>query len=177
MFILLNGAFGIGKTAVARELRSRLSGSAIIDPERIGFVIQRLPGYHRSDFQHVAAWRRLTIAWGRLAHRARGTVVIPMAFSEPAYLSEVRDGLAATGHSVLHFCLTAPLSVVQERLASRGEPASDPRWSWVHRRAAECCEAHERPEFEIRVPTAGLKPDDIGSRIVALVDSTVSAIS
>jgi len=41
MVILINGAFGIGKTTVARALSRRIPGSVICDPELIGFVLQR----------------------------------------------------------------------------------------------------------------------------------------
>lgn len=169
MFILVNGAFGIGKTAVANALKRLLVGAAIVDPEHIGLVLQRVPGSSKSDFQHLAAWRRLTVLWGRTVGYFRPTVIIPMAFSELAYLREVRSGLGATGRPVLHFCLTAPLNVVRERLAARGEPLSDARWSWVHRRAEECCQAHERPEFAVHVPTTGLSPEAIATALIPLV--------
>jgi predicted kinase len=154
MYVLLNGAFGIGKTTVARELRSRLRGAALFDPEWVGLILMRLPGYDESDFQHLASWRRLSVIGARSFGAVRGIVILPMAFSDIDYLEEVRSGLASTGRPVLHFCLTAPLDVVQSRLAERGEPADDPSWSWVHRRAAECCRAHESPSFEVRVPAA-----------------------
>lgn len=154
MYVLLNGAFGIGKTTVARELRRLLPGSAIFDPEWVGIALMRLPGYAASDFQHLAAWRRLSVLGARSLGKLRRTILIPMAFSELAYLDEVRQALASGGRPVLHFCLVAPLPVVQERLASRGEPADDSRWEWVHRRAAECCRAHESPRFAIHVPAA-----------------------
>jgi len=89
----------------------------------------------------------------RLVGAYRPTVVIPMAFSEMAYLDEVRRGLAASGRPVLHFCLTASLDVVQQRLSARGEAVDDPRFAWVHRRAIECCEAHRSPAFATLVPT------------------------
>lgn len=171
MYVLVNGAFGVGKTTVARELRRRLPGSVVFDPERLGLVLRRLPGYDRSDFQHLRTWRRLTVLCGHALGATRRTVIVPMAFSEPAYLAQVRAGLAARGRPVLHFCLTAPLDVVRERLAQRGEPADDPRWSWVHRRAAECCRAHERPEFAIQVPAEAASPAriaaDLATRVLA----------
>jgi len=43
--ILLNGAFGVGKTTVARRLVERLPAGAFYDPERIGFVLRRLPRF------------------------------------------------------------------------------------------------------------------------------------
>lgn len=166
MFILLNGAFGIGKSTVARELQRVLPASAIFDPERIGTVLKRLPGYARSDFQHLAAWRRLAVLGARSFGATRAFVIVPMAFSEVAYLHEVRSGLASSKRSVLHFCLTAPLEVVQARLAMRGEPLHDPRCAWVHRRAAECCRAHKRPQFAIHVPTADSSPEAVAAELL-----------
>jgi hypothetical protein len=64
--------------------------------------------------------------------------------------SEIRAGLAETARPVLHFCLVAPLELVRERLARRGEPVEEVRWAWVHRRAAECCAVHAGPEFAPR---------------------------
>src|SRR5437667_342963 len=43
MLIFLNGAFGIGKSTVARDVRRQLPKTVIFDPERIGFVLRRLP--------------------------------------------------------------------------------------------------------------------------------------
>ncbi|MBW2415202.1 MAG: hypothetical protein JRG76_11905 [Deltaproteobacteria bacterium] len=65
MIVLLNGAFGIGKTTVARGLRARMPGSGIFDPEMIGFVLRRLPGVRVNDYQDLAAWRLLTVAGAR----------------------------------------------------------------------------------------------------------------
>ena len=76
-----------------------------------------------------------------------------MTFSNLDYLAEIQEGLAKSGRRVFHFCLTAPLPIVRERLRNRGEPIDDPRWSWVHRRAEECCAAHQRPDFSTHVPT------------------------
>lgn len=165
MYVLLNGAFGIGKTAVARELQRLLPRAAIFDPEWVGFVLQRLPGYARSDFQHLPSWRRLTVVGARSLGSVRSTVIVPMAFSELRYLDEVRSGLASPARPALHFCLTAPLEVVRERLAKRGEPADDPRWGWVHRRAAECCAAHEGPRFAVHVPADDAAPLELAEEI------------
>lgn len=169
MYILINGAFGIGKTTVARELRSRLLRAILFDPELIGIILQRIPGAPRSDFQHFAKWRWLTVVVARLLGRFTKTVIIPMAFTDTGYLDEIRNGLARSGRPVLHFCLTAPLPIVRQRLAQRGEPLEDSRWSWVHRRAAECCEAHRHPDFALQIDTEKLSADEVAGAIVRLV--------
>lgn len=168
MYVFLNGAFGVGQTTVARELRTLLSG-AIYDPELIGLLLQRLPGRSRSDFQHFPSWRRLTIAGAKAAGAIHRIVIIPMAFSERAYLEEVRSGLLGGTRPVVHFCLTAPYAVVRERLAGRGEPEVDGRVSWVHRRAKECCAAHEDPAFRVHIPTAGRPARAVADEIAARI--------
>jgi hypothetical protein len=171
MYVLVNGAFGVGKTAVARELQRQLSDAVLFDPERIGWVLKRLPGYHRSDFQHLAVWRRSTVRLARFWGRLHSVVIVPMAFSELRYLDEVRSGLAATGRPVHHYCLTAPLPVIQARLAGRGEPPGDPRWAWVHRRAAECCAVHSDPAFATQLSTEGRSPAAIAAQIASRLES------
>lgn len=165
MFVLINGSFGIGKTTVARELRARLK-AAIYDPEIAGLALQRLPGLRVPDFQDLPAWRRLTVAGAKAVGWFRPIVIIPMAFSNRSYLDEVRDGLLRTKRPVSHFCLTAPLPIIQERIAKRGT-RDDGERSWVLRRAEECCTAHEDRAFAIHIPTEARSPAAIADDIVS----------
>ena len=57
MFVLINGAFGVGKSAVAQELRALLPGSIIYDPEPVGVALQRFVRPRPSDFQDLPSWR------------------------------------------------------------------------------------------------------------------------
>ena len=165
MVVLLNGSFGVGKTTVARELRRLIPGAVTMNPEYIGFVLQRLTVRRPDDFQDLAMWRRLTIAVARFIRRFAPTVIVPMAISDQRYLDEIRRGLG--DERVAHFCLTAPLDVVRARLAGRGEPVAGAKWDWVHRRAAECCAAHGSDDFETRVETEGRLPREIAADLAA----------
>jgi hypothetical protein len=156
MVVLINGAFGIGKTTVARLLSQRLPGSVIFDPERIGFVLQRfrrILGRPVEDFQDLRSWRRLSILGIRAARAFRPHVIVPMAISNASYLREIREGVARFEPRAQHFCLTAPLSVVEERLRHRSGWSTEAGRSWQYQRAAECCSAHEGPGFEERIST------------------------
>ena len=175
MFILINGAFGIGKSSVARELRTQLPGSVVYDPEPVGVALQRRVWPRPSDFQDLPSWRRLTVAAARCIAAVRTPVIIPMTFSNIGYLSEMQAGLARSGQPILHFCLTAPLEIVRQRLRSRGEPVDDPRWSWVHRRAAECCLAHQDSLFATHVPTESLPPSAVAADLAYRVSRPGSA--
>jgi broad-specificity NMP kinase len=154
VILLINGAFGIGKTTVARLLVKRLPRAIVFDPELIGIPLQRITGV--DDFQDLRLWRWLTVAALRIARLFFGNVVVPMAISDPAYLIRGRD--------VVHVCLVAPVEVVYERLAKRGRDAGE----WERRRAEECCVAHQRPEFARQVNAEGT-PEEIANAILRAI--------
>ena len=59
MLVWINGPFGGGKTATVYELHRRLPGSAVCDPEHVGFGMRRmLPPSLRGNFQDLPTWRR-----------------------------------------------------------------------------------------------------------------------
>lgn len=157
MFILLNGSFGIGKTATAACLRRELPGSTISDPERVGYVLRRLPAFllglqeQPADYQDMALWRRLIVHQARIAHRRARTVIVPMAFTDRTYLVDFAGALAATA-PVHKICLVAPLAVVRERLLRRGlAEGRTGLTEFETRRSAECVNAHGDPFFGIPV--------------------------
>src|SRR5262245_13032923 len=117
MVVLINGSFGIGKTTVAGLLRTHLAGSMVFNPEPLGLMIaglaRLLPLKDRTDdFQDLMLWRRATVRSIRILGRIRRTIIVPMAFSNTAYLSEMIASLRCSGIHTLHYCLTAPYHVV-----------------------------------------------------------------
>lgn len=174
MIVLLNGAFGIGKTEVARALARRLPWSTIFDPEKVGVPLQRaarLVGRTVDDFQDMSSWRRLTVLGLRASAVLSPCVIVPMAFSEPRYLDEIRGGAERFDRRVHHFCLVAPLAVVQERLRGRGDQPDT--HAWEYRRAAECCTAHKSDVFAVSVDATTETPDQLAARIAqAIVQTT-----
>ena len=166
MIVLVNGAFGIGKTTVARALVARLPRAVLYDPELIGIALQRLlrlTGRTVGDFQDLRVWRKLTIAAIRVMRLFSANVVVPMAFSNEEYLQEIRRGLQRFEPHVLHFCLVAPIAVVEERLRRRGVPERHAQW--LFRRASECCVAHRSGEFAMHVDAANRTAQEIANTI------------
>jgi hypothetical protein len=158
VILLLDGAFGIGKTTVARLVVARLPRAVLFDPELIGIALQRV--VRVDDFQDLRAWRRLTVASLRATRLLWPNIVVPMAFSNAQYLREISDGIRRFEPRVHHVCLTAPLDVVNERLRGRGaEP-------WAYRRAAECCIAHRQSAFDVRLPTEGRTPEAVAAEVL-----------
>lgn len=148
MFILINGSFGIGKTTAAKRLLSEVAGAVIFDPEDIGYVLRRLPaplvGRWRQppDYQDLALWR-LLIGWGgRMAHFHAPVVVVPMAFTNLAYLEGFSATLEKTA-PVRRVCLVAPLEVVRARLLARAQAEGRSGLSdFEITRSAECVGLH-----------------------------------
>jgi hypothetical protein len=175
MILLLNGAFGIGKTTVARALRRRLAGSAVFDPEHVGALVMLFPP-RRDDYQDSPAWRALTVMGIQAVRRLRGTVIVPMAFTNLGYLDQVRRGAGRADPDVRHLCLTAPLQVVVDRLTRRAhaEGRAEPG-AWQQRRAKECCEVHGGPAFAQQVPTEGLGPEDVADAVIRRLAGTPAA--
>lgn len=161
MIVLLNGAFGVGKTSAARALVKRLPRSVLFDPELIGIALQRVTRV--DDFQDLRLWRRLTIFGLRVTRLIWPNVVVPMAFSNTAYLDEIRTAISRFEPHVHHFCLVAPVAIVHERLRRRGaDPAKN---EWDFRRASECCRVHDREEFATQIAAADRDPDAIAEEL------------
>jgi hypothetical protein len=174
MIVFINGSFGVGKTTVSRLLVRQLPRSMLFDPEPIGLVLLHLRsawpiGARVDDFQDLSGWRAVFVRLLRLASRFRRVVVVPMAFSNPAYLREVSTGAARGDGDALHFCLTAPLAIVHARLNEREGPRGPSAWQL--RRSAECCEAHRSPDFAEHIPTEGRSPNEIASEILVRIRS------
>ncbi len=122
MLLWINGPFGGGKTQTAYEIRRRLPGSVVCDPEHVGFGLHRMtPPALRGDFQDLRAWRQGVYEVLDLTlRRHEGTVIAPMTVVEPAYFRETLGRLREQGHDVRHFALLAERDTVLRRLRERG---------------------------------------------------------
>ena len=173
MIVMLNGSFGVGKTTVAKLLRRSLPGSAIYDPEWVGFVLRRLPqwvklnGSGSDDYQDVVLWRRSAVAGVRLFRLcASGPVIVPMAFSRRDYFDEVITGIEPLDSELRVFCLKASLATVKKRLVERGTEVEGPGTEWIARRIVECVEAHNDSHFGEPVDTEVSSAREVAEDII-----------
>ena len=176
MLVIINGAFGVGKTTVVRILRQRLRGSTIFDPERLGYILHHLPSFvpfstrRLGDYQDSAFWRSTTVRLASRQARRHSVVLLPMCFSNLAYLDEIRSGIKSRGCAVHHLCLTASAATVGSRLSRRGlDPDSD-EGRWVYPRALKTCGLHIQPEFAVQIPTDGRTPDEVADEIYSQIE-------
>lgn len=160
MFILLNGSFGIGKTTTAALLAQTLPDAAIFDPESVGYVLRRTPAWllglrrQPEDYQDMALWRRLIGVGGRLTHRRAAIVIVPMAFTNLAYLDAFAKALERKA-PVRRLCLVAPLELVRLRLQARAEAEGRTVGAFELQRSAECVSAHRDPAYGLPIDATG----------------------
>lgn len=153
MLLWINGPFGGGKTAAAFELQRRLPGSAVCNPEHLGFGLRRmLPPSMRPDFQDLPTWRSgVREILGMVARTYPGPVIVPMTLVNPGYFAEVVGGLRDDGHEVRHYALLAGRATVLRRLGRRRLGFRPEQWAVD--RLDECLSMLRRPEFAEHIHT------------------------
>ncbi|MEV7613591.1 AAA family ATPase [Streptomyces sp. NPDC089799] len=169
MIVWLNGPFGGGKTQTAHELHRRLPGSAVCDPEHIGFGLHRaMPAGLRGDFQDLAAWRQGVVeVLDLVAQRHPGPLLVPMTVTDPRYFTETVGRLREHGHDVRHFALLAERATVLRRLSGRGLWPGLKRESFAVARLDDCLSALRAPEFAEHVHTDDLPVARVAERVAA----------
>ena len=156
--IWINGAFGVGKTTVARALVKRCPGMVMFDPEQIGFLLRRaIPDECRpADFQDLALWRDLTARTILgIVQQCGGErpVVVPMTVARLDYFEEMLSRLNEGGVRVQPFTLTASPRTLKMRLWTRWSSPASKRWTLAQ--IERCTQAFAESGVGIRVTTDG----------------------
>ena len=162
MIVHINGPFGVGKTTTARLLVKKLPHSIIIDPERIGFVLQRLTRV--ADYQDLKLWRSLTIAAVRLASLAFANVVVPMTVWKQAYREQLSEGFRRADANSIEIILLASKTVIEKRARSRRQ--ADALWSLTH--LDRCLDALSEPIGSSHIiVTDNRTPQEVASEVLS----------
>ena len=167
--IWLNGAFGAGKTTVARKLASLLPDAMTLDPEDIGTMLRKVvpEAMRTGDFQDLRVWRRLTVAAiESVLQDHPGLLLVPMTVVDPAYFDETVGELRRSGITVHHFTLVADPQTIRRRLLWR---PSDPRSTrWALQRVERCTTALQAPRFAVHVSTDGRSAAEVAAAVSRL---------
>lgn len=168
MIIWINGAFGSGKSTVARELGKALDDSFLFDPENMGFYLrENLPKeLKRDDFQDISLWRDLNFEMlSYMANHYNGKIIVPMTLVNPHYFERVVPRLQKEGIPVLHFSLVASKETLLKRLESRGDSED----SWPARQIDRCIEGLSHERFKEFIHTDDLSIGDVAQTILASI--------
>lgn len=165
MIVMVNGAFGAGKTTVAEELLRQIDGSMIFDPEEVGYMLRsivqedmKFNDEKTGDFQDLKPWKRLVV---RVADELKYTygkhLFVPMTIRKREYFETIYDGFKNLDHETYHFCLMATKETIHERLRNRGEEEGN----WCFQQTDACIEAFHDPLFDQKIWTEDKSVEDI----------------
>jgi len=151
MIIMVNGAFGVGKTTVSNELQKEVENSMIFDPEEIGTMLGKILPVDimaleakTGDFQDLELWRQLTVTVaGHIIAQYKMNLIVPMTIRKVEYFNYIIEGLKQIDEQTYHFCLTATEGTIFNRLKERGEEEGN----WCFQQTSKCLNAFKEHDF------------------------------
>ncbi|MBM7601056.1 deoxyadenosine/deoxycytidine kinase [Virgibacillus halotolerans] len=160
MIIMINGAFGVGKTTIANELLKEIKNSMIYDPEEVGFMLRNIIPEHTKrletetgDFQDLHLWKELTVKVADLLiTKYQNHLIVPMTIRNPNYFHYIINGFKNIDKQTYHFCLTASQDTIYERLRERGEEEGN----WCFQQTEKCLNAFKENNFREYIDTENI---------------------
>lgn len=157
MIILINGAFGVGKTTIATELLNQIPNSMLFDPEEVGYMLRSIltedvkkEDEKTGDFQDFHLWKQLVVEVAkRLKQEYNRTLIVPMTIYKRCYAEYIEDGLKAIDSETYHFCLIAEKETIHKRLLERGEELGN----WCFQQTDKCLSGFSDPFYKNKILT------------------------
>ncbi len=124
MVIWLSGAYGVGKSAVAKELCKIIPNALVFDAEEVGNAVrENYPdcpyGYIFEDYPLWAEFCYRLI--GDIHDKFHKNILVDMTLVRESSRRQILDKLRADGIEVHYFVLTACRQVIHDRILARGE--------------------------------------------------------
>ena len=165
MIIMINGAFGVGKTTVANKLLEELDDFMLFDPEEIGFMLRQVipddikkVSERTDNFQDLEMWRSLTVNVAEQLQSTYGkNLIVPMTIYNKNYFEYIFDGFKEMDAQTYHFCLTASKETIHQRLLKRGEQDGN----WCFQQTDKCLEGFKDTCFQKFIVTDEISVDEI----------------
>lgn len=169
MIILINGAFGVGKTSLAEKIASEHESFMLFDPEEVGFMLRNVipisfkkAHENTGDFQDLDVWRNLTIDVLRaLKSQYQCHFVIPMTLRNAKYRDEIEKGLRDIDEEVHTILLWANKETIHRRLLERGDAPQ----SWAFDQTDKCLEDFKQIDNAWVIDTETMNLDEIYKQV------------
>lgn len=170
LIIMINGAFGVGKTSVAKELIKKIPNSVIYDPEEVGFMLRKIitddiktDKELTDDFQDLEIWKKIVVqVAGELILKYKKNLIVPMTIRKREYFNYIYNGFESLDGQVYHYCLTASLGEVHKRLLKRGDNIGE----FAYKQSEKCVEVFEDSFFKHHINTENRSVDEIVEMIL-----------
>ncbi|MBB4825175.1 thymidylate kinase [Sporosarcina luteola] len=165
MIVMINGAFGAGKTTVAAKLLGRMDHALLYDPEMVGYMLRemipndvKLPKEQTGDFQDFTMWKTLVVEVAKQLKQTYGRdLIVPMTIYNKAYFETIYDGFSKMDEETFHFCLMADKRTIHKRLLARGEEPGN----WCFAQTDKCLQGYQDECFEQFIETDHLTVEQI----------------
>ena len=175
MIIMINGAFGVGKTTISNELLKVVENSMLYDPEEVGYMLRNvLPQEIKQresqtgDFQDLQLWKELTVKMaGELISRYHVNLIVPMTIRKLEYFDYIYSGFKRLDPHTYHFCLTADRETIYKRLRERGEEEGN----WCFQQTDKCLKAYSENDFGEYISTENVNVGNIVENIRRKISS------
>jgi deoxyadenosine/deoxycytidine kinase len=170
MIIMINGAFGAGKTTTAQILQTHIPNSMIFDPEEIGYMLRRiipeevrLQEERTDDFQDIELWRTLTVkTLEEVKRKYNKHLIVPMTIYKSRNFDYILKEFQNIDNQLYHFCLIASEETIHQRLASRG----DKEGGWTYQQTKKCINTLTNEVYKEHINTDQLSTNEIINRIL-----------
>ncbi|MET3803529.1 hypothetical protein ABIB25_000513 [Nakamurella sp. UYEF19] len=150
MIVWIDGAFGAGKSTLARQLHRRLPEALAFDPQCVGAIlVTSAPPAPSGDFQDLPLWRKLVADFViGLADDYGQMLIVPMTLVNPHHRGEIFGLIKKSGHELLHVFLEVPADELRRRIDA--QILVDDDWvrdggarAFRHRKVERCVAARE----------------------------------
>lgn len=170
MIVIVNGAFGTGKTSVALNLTKSIPDSMLYDPEEIGFMLRKLISddlkeekEKTDDFQDLDLWKKFVVKIAEeLITKYGKNLIVPITIKNIEYLEYIKKGFENLDSQVYHFCLTASVETIHKRLIKRGDIPG----TFSFNKTLPCIEAFNGVEFEEYIDTEKRTIEEVEENIL-----------
>ncbi|MBA9086033.1 adenylate kinase family enzyme [Fontibacillus solani] len=173
MIVMINGAFGSGKTTAATKLVQIVPNSMLFNPEEIGYMLRKIipeeirhDNEKTDDFQDIELWRKLTVSTVKEVKKKYGkNLIIPMTIYKDHNFEYIKNGLKEIDKDLYHFCLIAREDIIHKRLYERGDKAG----GWTFLQTSKCVATLSDKRYEEHIITDSLNQDEVVNRIITRI--------
>ncbi|SDW68605.1 tunicamycin resistance protein [Paenibacillus sp. PDC88] len=173
MIVMINGAFGAGKTTQAENIAKLIPNSMIVDPELSGYLLRELipdsmrQEHERSgDFQDLDLWRVLVVEVAKMVKlKYNRNLIVPMTLYKPYNFNYIKDAFEMLD-KVYHFTLMASKASIHERLTIRGDTVG----GWQFQQTEKCLSALQTSAFAEHIDSEKLNADEITQYILKQIE-------
>ncbi len=165
MIIWLSGAYGVGKSAVAKALADKLPGALVFDAEEVGNAVRgSYPdcpyGY---IFEDYPLWAEFCYQLLRDVHtRFEKDLLVDMTLVRENSRVKIIDCLREAGIPVHYFVLTASRQTIRDRILARGEDEN----CWCMENMDMAMQASAAIPGSIPVDTEGVSVEAVAEQIL-----------